>query len=290
MSTPEGPMLRYCLSIFKDAKRFKRSRELQMKNPHWDSQGESVEDWSVNSELFVSSEDSEEEFTNRLKELEHGTKLRRKSTMVSNFGFKRTSEKLVMRRRATIVHKFPIVELPKRTKKEEKLEPISEDTKANGGYSDKVKNFLKVCNKRKLDAKQVAGQALIFLNQLGTKLLVKQQNHMKKKKPGNASTENNMMESASSNFSTSSQEETKKPCDLNVMMSPIKTRKQIQNPDLNCDQKNTLDLWRAYKAGDNLSIDSDSQERNRNSSQTPVMRHIFFAQNSPKKENDDAKS
>lgn len=153
-----------------------------------------------------------------------------------------------------------------------------------------MRNLLKVCNKRVLDNREVAGQALIFLNQLGKKLLVKQHQHMKKKRPSNVSTENNKIESNSSNFSASSQEETRNTSKLDVMMSPIKTRKQILKPNLNCEQESTLNLWKRYKDWDKLSISSNSEEGKRNSSQTPVMRHIFFPNASPKNENDDAKS
>lgn len=94
MHSPEGPMLKYCISIFEGAKRFRRQRELELKKTSFESIDGSVQGWSVNSELFVSSDgdgDSDEDFASRLKELENGTKLRRKSTLVSSFGFKRQS-------------------------------------------------------------------------------------------------------------------------------------------------------------------------------------------------------
>lgn len=154
---------------------------------------------------------------------------------MSDFGFKRSSDKKLKIKRSSIENKFSIVQIPKNSnRKESILDKIDENIKKNEP-SQRVKNFLKVCNKSKLSEPwKIRGQALIFLNQLGRKLLVKQQHPLKKKTIVNVSLENNKMENTSSRFSSSSEEETKvAPPTINVMMSPIKTRKQIISPNLN---------------------------------------------------------
>lgn len=73
--------LKYSLFIFKAAKKFKELQE--------NSNESSVQRWSINSDFFESSSNnSEDEFTKKLKELEKGTKLKRKSINVSGLGFK----------------------------------------------------------------------------------------------------------------------------------------------------------------------------------------------------------
>jgi len=294
MRSPKAPLLKECTKILKGAAKCKKLRELEFKNIFCDSVADSVLGWSVNSDGIISAtsdEDSEEDFANRLKELESGTKLRRKSTMVSTFGFKRQSCKLQAQRRTSIVSKFPIVTIPKiAIKRDPNLSPIKEDVKKNFEHSEKVKNLLKVCNKRKIDPKEAAGEALLFLNQLGRKLLIKQQQRMKKRIAKNVSIQNDKIESVTSDLSLSSQEETRNTPIPKGMMSPIKTRKQILKTNLNCEQKNTLNLWRAYKAGDKLSFSSDSEGGQRNSSQTPVMRHIFFQKSGSNTKCEDTKS
>ncbi|CAI2380766.1 unnamed protein product [Moneuplotes crassus] len=293
MNPPDAPLLRECTKIQDRARRYKKIKGIGYKNACKYSDIDSVFTFTLHSKLHISLSsdvDSEEDFTNRLQELEMGTKLRRKSTMVSTLGFKPKSSKLPLQRRTSIVSKFPIVRIPMNAmRKNSCLSPIKEDDQRQIEFNDKVYNLLKICNKRKIDPEETAGEALLFLNQLGRKLLVKQQ-HIVNNVCKHGNIENLKIESVSSNFSLSSQEETGNTSLPKGMMSPIKTRKQILNTNLNCEQKNTLNLWRAYKAGDQLSMSSDNSEGKRNSSQTPEMRAVFFPKASPNAKLDDAKS
>jgi hypothetical protein len=91
--------------------------------------------------------------------------------------------------------------------------------------------------------KKIRGQAFCYLNQLGKKL----RNNPKKlrfllqmKNVENTSLENHKIGSDSSNFSDEIYE-TDHPKTI-IPMSPIKTRKEILNPFLNCEQSNFLNI------------------------------------------------
>lgn len=131
------------------------------------------------------------------------------------------------------------------------------------------KTVLKLANKRKLNPQRVRAEAFFFLNQLGRKLLIKNNVRSRKYTKDNASLENHKIGSESSNISSDNIDESKNP-ERNLMMSPIKRRKEIISPSLNNEQTNILDLWAVYKAGDFLFLSEGSSKKQRNSSQTPI--------------------
>lgn len=95
--------------------------------------------------------EDEDDFTQRLNEVEKGQRLRRRSTLVSDFGFKKKQ-----------IQKFEPT----------KLTAVNENT-ANNILKDteNPKNWIKgEANKRKLCIKRVRGEAFFFMNQLGKKL------------------------------------------------------------------------------------------------------------------------
>lgn len=87
MKNPDAPDLKYALGIFKIAKKYQAEDEK--------SENTTFKEWSIFSDFCSSVDDfdndSEEDFSNRLKEVEQGNKLRRKSTLVSDLGFKKSN-------------------------------------------------------------------------------------------------------------------------------------------------------------------------------------------------------
>ena len=78
---PQGEMLKEVINIFRKWKEKKTSYHNEDKS--------TVDKWSIFSERFSSDSESDEEFNNRLAALDNGKKLKRRSTLVSDFGFKK---------------------------------------------------------------------------------------------------------------------------------------------------------------------------------------------------------
>jgi hypothetical protein len=239
MNEPDAPDLKYAIEILNTANKYKIKLQ--------DSENTTYKEWSVFSDKCSSISDSEDDFTFRLKEVEQGTRLRRKSTLVSDFGFKKGDDKPSTKKISSLV---TIPEAPKKPR-------------------EGRRHLLKVANKHKLNPQSVRAEAFFFLNQLGMKLLIKNNQRQRTYTNDRESLENHKIKSEDNSISSSSIKDPKDP-DYYVMMSPIKRRKEITKPNLNHEQTNILDLWAVYKSGDFLSFSEDSNKKQRNLSQTPI--------------------
>lgn len=261
---PKAPLLDEVLQILKQCKIVEEQQRIDNGNTS------SVNDWSVFSEFC--SESSEDDFDQRLKDVDKGIKLKRRSTLVSSFGFKFTE------------HCAPITT-------EKSKEKFNETSNVHNPH--KHKNLLKgVVNKRKLNAKHVRSEAFYFMNQLGKKLRRMYSNNkmpiVSLKDIEKISLENHEVESRSSNFSSMKDEPQSAP--LGLLMSPIKRRKEIGSPRLNAEQSNFLDICTIYKAGDFLSISNTSEKKQRNSSATPINRTENLLNKNSNNANEEIKS
>lgn len=85
MKQVDAPDLKYALGIFKEARKYQVEDEK--------SENTTYKEWSIFSDFCSSindfENDSEDDFSFRLKEVEQGIKLRRRSTLVSDLGFKK---------------------------------------------------------------------------------------------------------------------------------------------------------------------------------------------------------
>jgi hypothetical protein len=239
MNEPYAPDLKHAVQILNTANKYKIKLQ--------DSDNTTYKEWSVFSDKCSSISDSEDDLTSRLKEVEQGTRLRRKSTMVSDFGFKKEDDK-------------------PSTRKISSLETIPEATQKP---REARMHLLKFANKHELNPRRDRAEAFFFLNQLGMKLLIKNNERQRKFTNDGESLENHKIKSENNSISSCSIKDPKDP-DYYVMMSPIKRRKEIKKPNLNHEQTNILDLWAVYKSGDFLSFSEDSQKKQRNLSQTPI--------------------
>ena len=252
--------------------RIEKSKKFQRK-PDASDEEVTNKDWSVHSEI-CSSKDSivEDDYMSELlQQVDKGDRLKRRSTLVSNLGFTKVCTPTVPN---VVINETMADE---DTHKKQNYEVTTQDT-----Y--KKKNLLKSeANKRKLCMKHVRSEAFCFLNQLGEKL---RQNfvlfmHMMQSRTQikNTSLENHKIGDGSSEFSDEKGEGWWSPADK-LLMSPIKTRKQINNPLLNTQQRNFLNVCTFYKSDDFVSFGNNSPQERRNSSATPIGRSQLISKNS----------
>lgn len=140
-------MLIYALGIFKECSKIRKRNK--------NEENSAVNNWSVYSEVYSSESESDEELTIRLRELDKGDRLKRRSTMVSDFGFKKENK---------------IDEQPVRLESDYKTTTTGEIIKLNDCKKPKSTFMKCVSNKRVSCPQRIRAEALYFMNQLGKKL------------------------------------------------------------------------------------------------------------------------
>lgn len=212
------------------------------------------------------SED-EEDFTQRLAEA--GQRLKRRSTMVSTFGFQRPPINYDQ-----IEEDAPKLNKTKEIIEEDAIkyrriaEPVVHISDKNQA---KFQKLLIQSNKRKISLKRTRGVAFWFMNQLGRKL----RKHVPTTPLKNGSNKLNSsirkLSSISSEFDSEKDKERK---DKNgIPMSPIKRRRDIGSPNLNEEQNYFLKIWSIYKSENFLTFSNVNLTQQRNQSATPVQQH-----------------
>lgn len=255
--------------------------------------------WSVLSDLNSDGEgtESDEDFAKRLVELDQGKRLKRRSTMVSQFGFQihpphqKESRELQLSKPMNLKTKDAIINVNNKAILD-KREAVLKDRNSKHRRADWHQLLKGGINKRKITSQNTRGEAFWFLNQLGNKL-----RHLKTKvvsfkvspkKNEKSSLQNNIESSVSSEI-TSSNKSGSHPKSIAVPMSPIKRRKDIVSPTLNNEQRDFLKLCSIYKSEDFLSFNNNTSTNQRNNSATPLNRHELVYKED-EEENDGAKS
>lgn len=166
-------------------------------------------------------------------------------------------------------------------------------TSSEGKPNSKENNSLKwFRNKRVLCPTRIRGQAFYFMNQLGKKLRYRMRNSSSLasfvRSNWNTSIFNNKVGSVSSNDSSDNCEMMKA---INqILMSPIKSRKEITSPNLNDEQSNFLDLWTFYKSDNFVRFEDYPKSHNKNTSMTPVQKRGSSMISEGSREEEEAKS
>ena len=281
---PEGELLNVALDFFKECK---KNRPVHENN----SDDSTVNNWSVISELWPSEEADKDELKGRLDKVNKGIMLQRRTTLVSDLGFKpiwkpvdykqeRNKSNVTGLLKTKVMQTTTHANIKKMTNESLVIEKNRD--------SSKIKNLLKdSANKRTLWETRVRGQAFYFMNQLGSKL--RSNHNMIKLNPykvrSSISSNKNNFESSSSS-QKKSETSTKKDIFGHPPMSPIKRRKEIVSPQLDEEQSHFLNLWTLYKSEDFLSFDNVDNTKKRNASITPKRKSILMSND----DHDDAKS
>ena len=282
---PKFEGLDYWTKIIRKAKKLKE----KFKNIDNSTQN----NWSVLSDRYsqVDESDDSDDFASRLADLDRGTKLKRRSTMVSQYGYDKPRGEQGPKKSS--FNKAKCLNIKETIEEATVISKSSQDQYLENipSKENKFDSLLKGGrNKRKLASRNIRSEAFWFLNQLGKKLRYakrKTVSHAKiKTKSSNYdSMGNNRVSSESSDYD--SQDNSNEVNSIAVPMSPIKRRKDIISPNLNNEQSHFLQLCSIYKSDDFLSFNNVNTTHQRNASQTPVDRTELVSKNM---QNEDAKS